>query len=112
MFEIDVLTVDLPVISEQCQEEKYLKNLEGCMQKQAAVNYSDGRYKPIVEKCEGCERIVEDSGTRYCQSYLNPAAKWKLGFCNFATHAKPEIAVAKIRINPLKAAKRASKSKK
>jgi hypothetical protein len=32
--------------------------------------------------------------------------------CNFATHIKPEIKVVKIRVNPLKAAKRASKSKK
>jgi hypothetical protein len=94
------------------QSEKYLKNLEDNMQKLAAVNYNDGRHKTIVEKCEGCERIVEEAGAKYCHSYLNPSAKWKLGFCNFATHAKPEIKVAKIRINPLKAAKRASKSKK
>jgi hypothetical protein len=112
MFGTAVVTVELSAVKVWWREEKYLKNLEGSMQKQAAVNYSDGRYKPIVEKCEGCERVVENAGARYCQSYLNPAAKWKLGFCNFATHAKPEIAVAKIRINPLKAAKRASKSKK
>jgi len=82
------------------------------MQKNTAVNYSDGRYKPVVEKCDGCERIVEEAAGKYCQSYLNPSAKWRLGICNFATHAKPEIAVAMIRVNPLKAAKRASKSKK
>lgn len=82
------------------------------MQKNTAVNYSDGKYKPVVEQCEGCERIVEEAGAKYCQSYLNPSAKWRLGICNFATHAKPEITVAKIRVNPLKAAKRASKSKK
>ena len=52
---------------------------------------------------------VEDGGAKYCQSYVNPAAKWRLGICNFATHAKPEITVTKVRINPLKAAKRASK---
>jgi hypothetical protein len=79
---------------------------------QVAVNYSDGRYKPVVEKCIGCERIVEDNSVQYCQTYLNPEAKWRLGMCNFATHMKPEIVVTKIRINPLKAAKRASKSKK
>jgi hypothetical protein len=82
------------------------------MQKQAAVNYSGGNFKPVIDKCEGCERIVDDSGVKYCQSYLNPAAKWRLGLCNFATHAKPDIAVTKIRVNPLKAAKRASASKK
>lgn len=81
------------------------------MQKDAAVNYNDGRFKAVIDKCEGCERIVEQEGTQFCMSYLNPEAKWKLGLCNFATHKKPEITVSKVRINPLKAAKRASKSK-
>lgn len=79
---------------------------------QAAVKYSDGKFQPVVEKCSGCDRIVEENGVQYCQTYLNPEAKWRLGICNFATHVKPEIKVAKVRINPLKAAKRASKSKK
>jgi len=81
------------------------------MQKQAEVNYSDGKFQPIIDKCEGCERIVEEAGSKYCQTYLFPQAKWRTGICNFATHVKPEIKVAKIRVNPLKAAKRASKSK-
>ena len=79
---------------------------------QAEVNYSDGKFQPVVEKCSGCDRIVEDNGNQYCRTYLQPEAKWRLGICNFATHVKPEIKVAKVRINPLKAAKRASKSKK
>jgi len=66
-------------------------------------------FQPVVEQCEGCERIVsEDGGAAHCATYVNPAAKWHLGMCNFATHAKPEIKVVKVRINPLKAAKRAS----
>ena len=81
------------------------------METQATVNYADGRFQPIIDKCEGCGRVVENENARYCRSYVNPAAKWKLGFCNFATHAKPEIVVVKIRVNPLKAAKRASKRK-
>lgn len=81
------------------------------MQNQTKVNYSDGRFQPIIDKCEGCGRIVEQEEVQYCTSYLYPAAKWKLGFCNFATHAKPEINIIKVRINPLKAAKRASKRK-
>jgi hypothetical protein len=81
------------------------------MQNQAAASYADRNFRPIIEKCEGCERIVEDAGNQYCRSYLQPEAKWRLGLCNFATHVKPEIKVAKVRINPLKAAKRASKAK-
>lgn len=81
------------------------------MQKEAALSYKERNFKPIIEKCIGCERIVEEDGVQYCQSYLKPEAKWHLGICNFATHAKPEIEVIKVRVNPLKAAKRASKRK-
>lgn len=65
-------------------------------------------FKPIIEKCEGCERIVIEEDVRYCRTYANPEAKWRNGFCNFATHAKPEIIVQTVRVNPLKASKRAS----
>ena len=68
-------------------------------------------FKPIIDKCIGCERVVEKDGVTYCKTYANPEAKWRLGICNFATHQKPEIVVAKVRINPLKASKRASKRK-
>ncbi|MBL4902939.1 MAG: PxxKW family cysteine-rich protein [Desulfocapsa sp.] len=81
------------------------------MQKQAAMNYSERNFQPVVERCEGCERIVEEADTQFCQAYLKPESKWRLGICNFATHAKPEIKVVTVRINPLKAAKRASAQK-
>jgi len=71
-----------------------------------------GCFKPVVEKCEGCERIVETEGARHCKTYADPQAKWRLGICNFATHAKPEITVAVVKVNPLKASKRASAKKK
>ncbi|MFN2354191.1 MAG: PxxKW family cysteine-rich protein [Desulfopila sp.] len=82
------------------------------MQKQAAVKYSDGKFQPVIEDCQGCERIVEEDGSQFCRTYLFPKAKWKRGICNFATHKKPEIKVTNIKVNPLKAAKRASASKK
>ena len=70
--------------------------------------HSSGFFNPIIEKCEGCERIVEANNNRYCQSYAYPEAKWRIGICNFATHKKPEITVGKVKINPLKASKRAA----
>ncbi|OGQ96370.1 MAG: hypothetical protein A2521_09115 [Deltaproteobacteria bacterium RIFOXYD12_FULL_57_12] len=76
------------------------------------MDFTSGMFKPVIDKCEGCDRIVEAEAAKYCRTYANPAAKWKIGLCNFATHAKPEIAATKIRVNPLKAAKRASKAKK
>jgi len=74
--------------------------------------YSSGIFSPIVEACDGCERIVEFEDKKYCKTYSVPSAKWKLGICNFATHKKPEILVTKIKVNPLKASKRASSKKK
>ncbi len=80
------------------------------MKKQAIEkNYIDGGFQPIIDKCDGCNRVVEQEGKQFCTSFLDPTAKWKNGICNFATHAKPEITISKVRINPLKAAKRASK---
>jgi hypothetical protein len=81
------------------------------MQNQAALSYSERNFQPVVERCEGCERIVEEAGSQFCSSYLQPEFKWRLGICNFATHAKPEIEVVSVRVNPLKAAKRASAKK-
>lgn len=79
------------------------------MKKQAIEkNYIDGGFQPVIDKCDGCNRTVEQDGKKFCTSFLDPTAKWKLGICNFATHAKPEITISKVRINPLKAAKRAS----
>lgn len=70
--------------------------------------YSSGMFLPIIEKCEGCERIVEAGAAKYCRAYTSPEAKWRLGICNFATHVKPEISAATVKINPLKASKRAA----
>ncbi|MDH3392741.1 MAG: PxxKW family cysteine-rich protein [Desulfobulbaceae bacterium] len=70
--------------------------------------YTNGSFSPIIDKCDGCERAIDIEATKYCKSYKSPEAKWRLGICNFATHVKPEITVAKIRVNPLKASKRAS----
>ena len=73
--------------------------------------FKNGLFQTVIDKCEGCERVVAYEGSQYCGTYVNPAAKWRLGLCNFATHAKPEVVVATVRINPLKAAKRAARRK-
>ncbi|PIE60115.1 MAG: hypothetical protein CSA32_00535 [Desulfobulbus propionicus] len=81
------------------------------MQSRDIAKFSNGHFQSIIDKCEGCERIVEVEKTKYCKTYLRPETRWRLGICNFATHEKPEVNIAKVRINPLKAAKRASKRK-
>ena len=74
---------------------------------EAMAKYASGLFNPIIDKCEGCERIIEAGSAKYCQTYVAPEAKWKLSICNFATHVKPEFETAKAKINPLKASKRA-----
>ncbi len=81
------------------------------MQANGAMKYAERAFQPVIDKCEGCERIVEENSVRFCTTYVSPEAKWRMGMCNFATHAKPEIKTVKVRINPLKAAKRASRRK-
>ena len=81
------------------------------MASEVAEKFKNGLFQVVVDKCEGCDRVVSLENGKYCDTYVNPAAKWRLGMCNFATHAKPEVAVVTVRINPLKAAKRAAKRK-
>lgn len=74
--------------------------------------FISGGFKAVIEKCDGCDRIVEADNTKFCKAYTDPEAKWRLGLCNFATHVKPDTTTAKIKVNPLKASKRAQAKKK
>ncbi len=65
---------------------------------------------PIVEQCEGCDRVRDFEDQRFCSSYPSPGRKWVTGNCNFATHAKVKAAAA-AKVNPLKASKRAAKGR-
>lgn len=67
---------------------------------------------PIDDRCEGCERVEEVSGGKYCTKYAEPAFHWEDDqVCSFATHVKREIQAAKKSINPMKASKRAAAKK-
>lgn len=81
-------------------------------QTKGTEKYTSGAFQPVIDKCEGCGRIVEANAQQFCQAYAVPSAKWRIGICNFATHVKPEIVTAKTRVNPLKASKRAAAGKK
>ncbi len=74
----------------------------------------------VIEKCLICEREViinkdpqmmkkgpcnRINGTK-CSAYISPAAKWKLGDCNLATHIIMVEDVDKFKLNPIKASKR------
>lgn len=69
--------------------------------------YTSGIFNPIIEKCDGCDRVIEVEAQKYCKTYSAPMAKWKLGICNFASHVKPEFVASSAKVNPIKASKRA-----
>jgi len=70
------------------------------------------KKSPIDDRCEGCERIEDISGEKYCLKYVEPAFHWEDDqICSFATHIKREIKVVKKIVNPLKASKRAAAKK-
>ena len=67
-----------------------------------------GSCKAIIDKCDGCAKIIDYEASKYCKVYSDPASKWLMGRCPTATHVKLEIKETQ-KINPLKASKRASK---
>ena len=70
--------------------------------------FNGGSCHPAIESCQGCERIFTMGDLSFCRSFPDPAAKWRFGVCNFATHVKGETKV-EVKLNPLKASKRAGR---
>jgi Family of unknown function (DUF6811) len=73
-------------------------------------SFNGGACYPIIESCQGCDRVKEFDAGPYCISYPNPSLKWKMGACNFATHIKAKAPVQNAtKVNPLKASKRSAR---
>ncbi|MDR1607064.1 MAG: PxxKW family cysteine-rich protein [Deltaproteobacteria bacterium] len=66
------------------------------------------KHNPIVEKCQGCDRIKANGETRFCAAYTAPSAHWRLGNCNLATHIKVETKgdASKVRVGQQKQKKK------
>jgi hypothetical protein len=94
----------------QCQT--VLPGTECTFWKKAGCIAEGGSCQVIVEECQGCERVAKGTIGDVCVSFPNPKAKWSAGLCNFATHKKIDLTKADVRVNPLKAAKRAAAGKK
>lgn len=90
--------------------KKVIATFDGAEITQEGMMYNGFLCKPVVEQCEGCDRVQGFDGQDFCSSYPLPASKWSMGRCNFATHLKREVK-ASAKVNPLKASKRASKGK-
>jgi len=73
-------------------------------------SFNGGKCRPVVESCDGCDRILGANGGRYCGAFPDPTVKWRRGTCNLATHQKGNgREQEKQKINPLKASKRAAR---
>ncbi|WP_029918306.1 PxxKW family cysteine-rich protein [Pelobacter seleniigenes] len=94
----------------QC--ETVLPGTECTFWKKSGCSAEGGSCQVVVEQCQGCERIVKGSIGEVCTSYPQPSTKWATGLCNFATHKKVDLKSNDVRVNPLKAAKRAAAGKK
>ncbi len=93
-------------------KKKVTVSLEGAVKTDAGLTYKGVVLEPVVEKCEGCERIVSFEDEKFCPTSAQPARKWANGVCNFATHVRAEVDKAgKVKVNPLKASKRAARGR-
>ncbi|MBN1830618.1 MAG: PxxKW family cysteine-rich protein [Deltaproteobacteria bacterium] len=68
--------------------------------------FNGGSCHTIVEQCIGCQKILDLPTGQYCQSFPDPAMRWRIGRCSMATHAKSTPSKVNGKLNPLKASKR------
>ena len=93
-------------------KKKAVITLEGAVKTADGLSYKGVIMEPVVEKCEGCERIIPFEDANYCPTYAQPERKWASGVCNFATHVRAEMDKGgKVKVNPLKASKRAARGR-
>jgi hypothetical protein len=71
--------------------------------------FNGGSCHQIIDRCEGCNKIIEYTMGKYCMIYPDPASKWAIGGCPTASHIKKDAAARDQKINPLKASKRAAR---
>jgi hypothetical protein len=69
-------------------------------------SYNEGACLPVIEDCDGCQKIAQFPTGTYCLSVPDPSLKWKNGICNMASHAKVSGKVDKHKLNPIKASKK------
>ncbi len=73
--------------------------------KKSGCDYPGGNCLQTIEQCQGCQKISKYPSGKFCNSFPDPNAKWRIGICNMATHIErtPEVVE---KLNPIKASKR------
>lgn len=84
------------------------QSFDGATMTPEGLQFKGVTFQPAVEQCEGCARLQDVESQKFCSTYIAPSTKWALGNCNFATHVKVETK-GQVKVNPLKASKRAAK---
>ncbi len=57
-----------------------------------ALNNVNLDRRPIIEQCNGCDRVSAEGDGKICSAFAFPDTKWRLGPCSMATHIKVETA--------------------
>ncbi len=68
--------------------------------------FNGGKCHTIIEQCEGCQKAYDFPAGKYCLSFPDPQAKWRMGNCSMATHLQATANKGNGKLNPLKASKR------
>lgn len=77
--------------------------------KKAGCSHPGNTCYEITEQCGECANVVPQDERKFCTLYPKPEAKWALSTCTSATHIADEKPPEKVvKINPLKASKRAA----
>lgn len=85
------------------------KGIECAFMGKNGCQFNGGACHPIIEKCIGCLKVKEFPTGKYCISFPDPAAKWRTGQCAMATHRQVTTPTQTVKVNPLKASKRAAR---
>ncbi|MBF0529795.1 MAG: PxxKW family cysteine-rich protein [Deltaproteobacteria bacterium] len=90
----------------QCATIK--EGIECSFMGKAGCSFLGGACKPIVDKCQGCDRVKQYADAVFCKSFPDPGVKWRTGICNMATHVKVESksADSKVRVGQQKQVKK------
>ncbi|UCD71373.1 MAG: PxxKW family cysteine-rich protein [Syntrophobacterales bacterium] len=93
-----------------CQTVK--EGTECVFMSKRGCSYNGGKCHPIVDNCNGCDRVTKYPTGLYCKAYSEPALKWIKGHCTLATNVKRNNGTTEEKkLNPLKASKRKSRNK-
>lgn len=83
--------------------------MECAFMSKKGCGFNGGICSIVIEKCEGCNKVIEYTSAKYCKVYPDPKVKWAIGSCPTASHVKKGKEEVVQKVNPIKASKRSKK---